>query len=173
LDNNKYLQVQKLKYDVLKDSGLTSDADKTLDDIKKMDPSFNESGRIKSVILIPDKIRPYLEKAEMLRKNGKLSEALSVLRKANTIREIPYTNLCIGKLLFSQNKVEALPYLEKAHIEIKDDPSLVYCLSALYIMKQDVPRAKKAIDDYGRLEGENHPNYKKLKELFNKHLKSK
>jgi tetratricopeptide (TPR) repeat protein/lysophospholipase L1-like esterase len=167
LDENDYLQVQKLKYNVLKDSGLSSDAEKTFTDIKKMDPSFNESGGGKRlVILIPNRIKPYLEKAETLRKNGQFSEALSVLKEANTIREISYTNLLIGKLLFSQKNVEALHYLEKAHREIKDDPSLIYCLCVLYIIKRDVPKAKEAINDFKRLEGENHPQYKQLKALL-------
>jgi tetratricopeptide (TPR) repeat protein/lysophospholipase L1-like esterase len=169
-----YLQVQKLKYNVLKDSGLSSDAEKTLADIKKMDPYFNASGGGKSlVILIPNKIKPYLEKAETLRKNGQLSEAVAVLKEANTIRELSYTNLLIGKLLYSQKNVEALHYMEKAHREIKDDPSLIYCLCVLYIIKRDVPKAKAAMDDLARLQGENHPQYKQLKALFEKYVKNK
>jgi tetratricopeptide (TPR) repeat protein/lysophospholipase L1-like esterase len=171
-DENNYLQVQKLKYNVQKDSGLHSDAEKTLADIKKMDPSFSESDRGKSlVILIPNRIKPYLEKAEILRKNGQLSEALSVLKEANTIREISYTNLLIGKLLYSQKDVEALYYLEKAHREIKDDPSLIYCLCVLYIIKRDAPKAKDAIDDFIRLVGKNHPQSKQLIALFEKQFK--
>ena len=136
---NNYLQVQKLKYNVLEDSGLRSDAEKTLVDIKKIDPSYNELREGNNlVILIPNSIKPYLEKAETLRKDGRLSEALSVLKEANSIHEISYTNLLIGKLLFSQKNVEALHYLEKAHREIKDDPSLIYCLCVLYVIKQDV-----------------------------------
>jgi tetratricopeptide (TPR) repeat protein len=166
------LQVQKLKYNVLKDSGLNSDAEKVLADIKKMDPSFNASRGGKSlVILIPGRIKPYLEKAEALRKNGQFSEDLSVLKEANTIHEISYTNLLIGKLLFSQKNVEALYYLEKAHREIKDDPSLIYCLCALYIIKRDLPKAKASMDDFARLEGENHTQYKQLKTLYEKQVK--
>ncbi len=154
---------------MLKDLGLSSDAEKTLADIKKMDSSFDESGGGKSlVILIPNRIKPYLEKAETLRKDGRLSEALSVLKEANTIREISYTNLLIGKLLFSQKNVEALYYLEKAHREFKDDPSLIYCLSVLYIIKRDIPKAKVAIDDFARLKGENYPQTEQLRSLFEK-----
>jgi len=168
-DENNYLQAQKLKYDIQKDSGLSSDAEKTLADIKKTDPSFNTSGGGKSlVVLIPNRIKPYLEKAETLRKNGQLPEAMSVLKEANSIREIPYTNLLIGKLLFSQKNVEALYYLEKAHREIKDDPSLMYCLCVLYIIKRDVPKAKAAMDDFTRLVGKNHPQSEQLKSLIEK-----
>jgi tetratricopeptide (TPR) repeat protein len=166
---NNYLQVQKLKYNVLKDSGLRSDAEKTLADIKKADPSFDESGRRKSlVILIPNSIKPYLEKAEILRKNGQFSEAVSVLKEANTIRELSYTNLLIGKLLFSQKDIQALQYLEKAHREIKDDPSLMYYLGVLYIMKRDIPQARNAIDDFTRLAGKDHPQAKQLNAVFAK-----
>jgi tetratricopeptide (TPR) repeat protein/lysophospholipase L1-like esterase len=173
-DENNYLQVQKLKYNVQKDLGLSSDAEKTLAVIKKTDPSFNESRGGKSqVILIPNRIKPYLEKAETLRKNGKLSEAVSVLKEANNIREISYTNLLIGKLLFSQKNIEALYYLEKAHREIKDDPSLIYCLSILYIMKRDMPKAKEAIDEFARLEGKNHSQSERLRSLLRKQLQGK
>jgi tetratricopeptide (TPR) repeat protein len=172
-DGNKYLQVQRLKYNILKDSGLSSDAEKTLAEIRKIDPSFNESVKGKSlVILIPNSIKPYLEKAETLRKNGQLSEALSVLKEANTIHEISYTNLLIGKLLFSQKNIQALTYLEKAHREIKDDPSLIYCLCALYIIKRDFPKAKTSMDNFVKLQGENHPQYKQLKALFEKQVKN-
>jgi tetratricopeptide (TPR) repeat protein/lysophospholipase L1-like esterase len=168
------LQVQKLKYNVLKASGLSSDAEKTLAEIKKMDPSFNESEGGKSlVILIPNRIKPYLEKAETLRKNGQLSEALSVLKEANTIRELSYTNLLIGKLLFAQKNVQALHYLEKAHREIKDDPSLIYCLCVLYIVKRDVPKAKEAIDDFARLKGKNYPQTEQLRSWFEKTVAGK
>jgi tetratricopeptide (TPR) repeat protein len=169
-----YLKVQKLKYNVLKASGLSSDAEKTLAEIKKMDPSFNESEGGKSlVILIPNRIKPYLEKAETLRKNGQLSEALSVLKEANTIRELSYTNLLIGKLLFTQKKVEALHYLEKAHREIKDDPSLIYCLCVLYIVKRDIPKAKEAINDFARLKGKNYPQTEQLRSWFEKAVAGK
>jgi tetratricopeptide (TPR) repeat protein/lysophospholipase L1-like esterase len=169
-----YLQVQKLKYNVLKDSGLSSDAEKTLADIREMDPSFDEARGSKSlVILIPNRIKPYLEKAETLRKNGQLSEAISVLQEANTIRELPYTNLLIGKLFFSQKNVKALYYLEKAHREIKDDPSLIYCLCVLYMIKRDMPNAKAAMKDFARIQGENHPQYKQLETLFENQVKSK
>ncbi|MCX6122054.1 MAG: hypothetical protein NTX44_10630 [Ignavibacteriales bacterium] len=172
-DGNKYLQIQRLQYNILKDSGLSSDAEKTLAEIKKIDPSFNESVKGKSlVILIPNSIKPYLEKAETLRKNGQLSEALSVLKEANTIHEISYTNLLIGKLLFSQKNIQALTYLEKAHREIKDDPSLMYCLCALYIIKRDFPKAKTSMDNFVKLQGENHPQYKQLKALFEKQVKN-
>ena len=174
LDDNNYLQVQELKYRVQKDSGLSSAAENTLEDIKRIDPSFNESGGGKRIaILIPARIKPYLEKAESLRKNGQTKEALAILKEANTIHEISYTDLLIGKLLFSQKNIEALPYLEKAHKEIKDDPSLTYGLCILYMIKRDVPKAKAAMDDLARIQGENHPQYKQLKALFEKHVKNK
>ncbi|MGD0038278.1 MAG: hypothetical protein ABSC53_13415, partial [Bacteroidota bacterium] len=170
-DKNNYLQFQKLKYNVQKDSGLSSDAEKTLTDIKNIDPSFNESAGGKSlVVLIPNRIKSYLEKAETLRKNGQLSEAVAVLKEANNIHEISYTNLQIGKLLYLQKDIEAIHYLEIAHREIKDDPSLIYCLSVLYIIKPDLAKAKETIDDFTRLVGKNHPQSKQLKTLFEKRL---
>jgi len=169
LNENILLQAQKLKYNIQKDSGLDSDAENTLANIKKIEPAFGESVREKNlIILIPNKIKPYLEKAEALRKNGQLTEALSVLKEANTIREIAYTNLLIGKLLFSQKNVEALQYFEKAHREIKDDPSLIYCLSVLYMIKRDIPKAKAAIEEFERLKGKNYPQTEQLRSLFEK-----
>ena len=105
LDNDAYLQVLKLKYKVLIDSGFKSEGEKTLDHIRELDPSFNKSDSGKNfIILIPGKIRPYIEKAESLRKNGQLSEALSVLKESNSIQEISYTDLLIGKILFSKKR---------------------------------------------------------------------
>jgi tetratricopeptide (TPR) repeat protein len=172
LNDNLNLQVQKLKYTVLIDSGLTSEGEKTLARIKELDPSFYPAdGGKKLVILIPTNIKPYLEKAEILRKNGRIPEALAVLKEANTLHELSYTNLQIGKLLFSQRNTQALPYLEKAHREIKDDPSLIYCLCALYILKKDVPRAKASLNDFVRLKGEQNPQYDQLKALLEKYGK--
>jgi tetratricopeptide (TPR) repeat protein len=169
LNKNNYLQVQKLKYKILIDSGLSKEGEKTLAQIKELDPSFNDANGGKSlVILIPSKIKPYIEKAEALRRNGQLSEALSVLIEANAIREIPYTNLLIGKILFSQKKLEALVYLEKAQKEIKGDPSLDYCLSVLYLIKRDIHKAKTTIDDFVKLQGENHPQSVQLRNLLEK-----
>ena len=169
LDNDAYLQVLKLKYKVLIDSGFKSEGEKTLDHIRELDPSFNKSDSGKNfIILIPGKIRPYIEKAESLRKNGQLSEALSVLKESNSIQEISYTDLLIGKILFSEKKVEALYYLEKAHKELKSDPSLDYCLSMLYLIKHDIPKAKKSIDDFVKLQGENQTQSVQLRNLFKK-----
>jgi lysophospholipase L1-like esterase len=167
LDTRSYVQVQRLKYTILRDSGLGYAAEKSLAAIKEADPTFDESKGGKSlVILIPNSIKPYIEKAEALRKNGQLSEALAVLKEANTIRELSYTNLLIGKILFTQRKLEGLGYLEKAHREIKDDPSLVYSLCVLYVMKRDIPKAKEAMNDFARLKGEDHPQSLQLKALI-------
>ena len=169
LNDNFYLQVQKLKYKILMASGLDSEAEKTLAYIKGVDPSFNRSNAGKSfVILIPSKIKPFLEKSESLRKNGQISEALSVLKEANAIQEIPYTDLLIGKILFSQKNVEALYYLEKAKKEMKNDPSLDYCLSVLYLIKRNIPNAKASIDDFARLRGSNNPQTIQLRNLLEK-----
>jgi tetratricopeptide (TPR) repeat protein/lysophospholipase L1-like esterase len=169
---NNYLQVLRLKYKILVDSGLAGEAEQTLARMKEVDPSINKSeGGKNLVILIPNKIKPYIEKAEALRKNGQFSEALSLLYEANTVREIPYTDLLIGKILFSQKKIEALEYLEKAKKELKDDPSLDYCLCILYLIKQDTQRAKATLDDLGRIQGDHHPQYKQLKALFEQQVK--
>jgi len=169
LNSTLQLQVQKLKYKVLKDSGLNSEAEKTLTDIKKIDPSFNNlTTANRMTILIPNSIRPYIDRAEALRKNGQYSEAIGVLKDANRIHEIPYTNLLIGKLLFSQRKIEAVAYLEKAKKEMKGDPSLEYCLSVLYLIKRDIPKAKASIDEFVKLQGENDPQLLQLRRILKK-----
>ncbi|RPI05649.1 MAG: hypothetical protein EHM64_05760 [Ignavibacteriae bacterium] len=173
MDKNNYLQVQKLKYNIFIESGLKDEAEKVMAHIREMDPSFTANGGGKSLmILIPNKIKPYIEKAEALRTSGQLSEALAVLHEANTIREIPYTNLLIGKILFSQKRIEAVPYLEKAKREIKGDPSLEYCLCLLYLVKQDFPHARAALADLAKIRGEDHPQYKQLKALLDERAKS-
>jgi lysophospholipase L1-like esterase/tetratricopeptide (TPR) repeat protein len=174
LDKNNYLQVQKLKYKILTDSGLANEAEKTLAHIKELEPSFNTADGGKSlVVLIPSTIRPFIEKAETLRKNGRSSEALSVLKEANTIREIPYTNLLIGKILFSQKKMEAIGYLEKAKKELRGDPSLEYCLCLLYLIKQDYPRAKSALENLEKYLGQHHPQVQQLKSMYEERRKRK
>ena len=171
LDKRIYLQAQKLKYRVQQDSGLRDDAERTLAAIKNVDPSFDESDARKShLILIPDKIKSYLERAEALKNEGQFSEAIAVLKEANKIREIPYTNLLIGKMLFAQKSLDALNYLEKAHEEIKDDPSLMFSLCLLYLMDGNIPKAKARLDDFERLEGKNHPRSKQLETLFERRV---
>jgi tetratricopeptide (TPR) repeat protein len=167
LDINNSLQVLKLKYQILTDAGLSDEGERTLARIRALDPSFqNTPGGKSLVVLIPNKIKPYIEKAEALRKIGQFSEAVSVLMEANTIHELPYTNLLIGKLLFSQKKIEAVEYLEKAKKELKGDPSLEYCLSVLYLIKRDFSAARSAVDEFAKIQGANNPQTVQLRTLL-------
>jgi tetratricopeptide (TPR) repeat protein len=146
---------------------LNSEAENTLINIKKIEPGFDPDRESrKSVILIPEKIKPYIEKAEKLRKAGKISESLKTLMEANKIRETAYANLLIGKLLLSQKNITALSYLEKANREIKDDPSLIFNLCLTYLIKKDIINAREKMDEFIKLEGENNPRSLQLKELY-------
>lgn len=169
LDKKNYLLAEKLKFKIQKDSGLNSEAENTLISIKKIEPGFDPDRESrKSVILIPEKIKPYIEKAEKLRKAGKISESLKTLMEANKIRETAYANLLIGKLLLSQKNIIALSYLEKANREIKDDPSLIFNLCLTYLIKKDITNAREKMDEFIKLEGENNPRSLQLKELYRK-----
>ncbi len=173
-DKNYSMQVLRLKYKIQQDSGLSQEAEQTLKEIKQISPDFQEKADGKSiVILIPTKIKPYIEKAEALRKSGLFSESLITLQEANKIQEIPYTDLLIGKLLLLQKDISALYYLEKAHKEIKNDPSLVYGLCILYIIKNDAKEAKNALDEFNKIQGVNHPQSLQLKSFFEKRFKAK
>jgi len=174
LDKRTLLQVEKLKFNVQKNSALNVDAEKTLAVIKRMDPSFSEAnGRENQIILIPEKIRPYIDRAEALMKAGQASQALDVLKESNSIHEIPYADLLIGKILFAEKNVEALPYLEKARVELKGDPSLIYRLCVLYVIKGDLAKARIAMSDFGKLQGENDPQYRELKTIFEERVSEK
>jgi tetratricopeptide (TPR) repeat protein len=171
---NNIFQVQKLKYRILRDSGSVDEAAKTLALLKKLNPSFQESGTATIVaILIPNNIKPYIDRAEALRKVGQLSKALAVLMEANAIQEIAYTNLLIGKILFTQKNPRALVYLEKAHKEIKDDPSLSFSLCTLYLLKGNILEARAALNDLASLKGENDPQVLRLKATFEKEAKKR
>jgi protein involved in temperature-dependent protein secretion len=91
--------------------------------------------------------------------------------EANVIQEIAYTNLLIGKILFTQKNLRALGYLEKAHKEITEDPSLAYTLCTLYLVKGDISKAKTELNDFARLRGENDPQVLQLKAAFEKEAK--
>jgi len=174
LDNKNYLLGEKLKYKIERDSGLTSEAEKTLASIKKLDPNFDENSDGKSlVVLIPAKVKPYIIKAEKLRKSGHLSEALAALTEANKIRETAYANLLIGKILISQKNITALDYMEKAYKEYKDDPSLTYNLSLLYLMKGDFLKAEVVMNDFARVKGKDNPQFKQLENLYEKQLRKR
>jgi len=163
-DANNYYQIQKLKYQVVKDSGLAEEEKKVLALLKQLNPEFQKESRAPGVtILIPHSIKSYIERAELLRKRGQLSEALAVLKEANKVQEIAYTNLLMGKILFTQKKTEALLYFEKAQKEIKNDPSLSFGLCALYLMNGNLPKAKIALHDFARLQGEDDPQVKLLR----------
>ena len=168
-DEENYLLSEKLKYKILKAMDLDSEAEKTLASIKKIEPGFNEAGIEKTtIILIPQKIRPYLEEAETLRKNGQLKEALSVLMEANKIKECSYSNLMIGKILIASGNPEALPYLEKAYKDFKDDPMLTYNLSILYLLKKDFSRAETVMNDFIRIKGKDNPQFLKWESFYKK-----
>jgi tetratricopeptide (TPR) repeat protein/lysophospholipase L1-like esterase len=168
-DKKNTLLAEKLKYKIQKAAGLTTEAEKTLSQLKKIDPEINEEGDDrKSIVLLPEKIRPYLEKAEQLRKAGKLKEAINVLFEANNIYETPYINLLIGKILISQKDLKAVSYFEKAYEEIKDNPSLIYNLCLIYLIKEDIPKAKEKLKEFEKLEGKNHPRALQLSDFYNK-----
>ena len=174
LNKKNYLLSEKLKYKIQKASQMDDEAEKTLAGIKILEPGFDPSRESKkSVVLIPGKIKPYIEKAERLRKEGKISESLVVLTEANKILETAYANLLIGKLLLNRNNVTALKYFEKAEREIKDDPSLIFNLCILYLIKKDLPGAKNKINEFVKLEGENNPRSLQLKELYRKTIEEK
>jgi len=169
VENSNFLQILKLKYQIQKESAMISEANQTLVEIRKFDPTFTGSGDGKSVmVIIPQVVKPYLEKADILRKEGKIEEALAELKEANKIRELAYTNLLIGKLLFIQKNFDAIHHLEKANKEIKNDPSLYSNLCVLYILQHREHEARSALDNYIRLQGERHPISMRLRALFNK-----
>ncbi len=169
LSEENFLLSEKLKYKIQKTSGLILEAEKTLGSIKKLEPGFNESGEGKTLlILVPEKVKYYIEKAEKLRKNGQLNEALSVLAEANSIQETAFANLFIGKILLKQNNLNALNYLEKAYKEIKDDASLTYNLSLLYLMKENFTKAEDVMNDFIKLKGVDDPQFQKLIALYEK-----
>ncbi|HVO73628.1 MAG TPA: hypothetical protein VMT35_06370, partial [Ignavibacteriaceae bacterium] len=172
LEKKNILMGEKLKYQIQKDSGLVSESEITLASIKKSDPSFNsgDSGK-RLIVLIPESVKPYIEKAEFYRRRGELNEALTELNEANKIKETAYSNLWIGKILAVQKNPEAVKYLEKAYTEFKDDPSLIYSLSLLYIMRKDFSKAKTTINDFVRVKGENNAQYRQLKDLYEKQLR--
>ena len=172
--NASNLQIQKLKYQVQKELGLNAEAQRTLADVQRIDPSFVRSSEGKTIaVIIPHRIKPYIERAEELRKNGQISDAIAVLNEANSIKELPYTNLLLGKLMLSQNNVRALYFLERAQREIKDDPSLYFGLCVLYLKTQNIPKAKSALNTFARLQGEQHENTRQLRTLFEKRVKQK
>jgi tetratricopeptide (TPR) repeat protein len=173
-DNSTLPQILRLKYQIQKESGMIKEADQTLADVQNIDPTFTGSTEGKSiVIIIPQSIRLYLDKAEFLRKNGKIEEALAELKEANKIKELAYTNLLIGKLLFLQRNIEAVSYLEKANKEIKNDPSLYFSLCALYLMQHRDHEAKAALNNFIRIQGEHHPASIRLNAMINKESMNK
>ena len=172
MNENNYYQIQKLKYQIEKDSGLSDEAAATLALLKKINPSFQKSSRVPSIpIMIPQTIRPYIEQAEGLRKMGRLSEAVTVLKQANAIREMPYTNLLIGKILFTQKDSRALEYFEKAQKEMKGDPSISFALCVLYFNKGEMDKAREALKDLSGIVGDHDSQVELLKMLLQKGTK--
>jgi tetratricopeptide (TPR) repeat protein/lysophospholipase L1-like esterase len=168
-DKHNGVKMEKLKYAALNEMGRKDEAAECLESIKRTDPSFTGgAGEKKLIVLIPEKIKPYLEKADVLMRKGQPAEALAVLREANSVHEIAYTNLLIGKILFSQRDLESLKYFEKAHREIKDDPSLISSLCILYTMKKEFTKANAALNEFVRLEGAENPRSQQLKALYEK-----
>jgi tetratricopeptide (TPR) repeat protein/lysophospholipase L1-like esterase len=169
--NRRNVQMEKLAYEALIALGRKDDAAQRLEIINKVDPAFNGTvGGKRLLILIPEKIKPFLEKAERLTKNGQLTEALATLHEANAIREIAYTDLLIGKILFSQRDIGSLEYFEKTHREITDDPSLISSLCILYTMKREFPKAGAALKDFVKLVGAKNPRSQQLRALVEKQM---
>ena len=169
IDKKNKSQTNKLKYRILKAAGQNNEAEKTLSSIMETEPGFNpNSDSNKPIVLVPEKIKPYIEKADKLRREGKLSDAIMVLNEANKIYETSYANLLIGKMLINQKNLSAQVYLEKAYREIKDDPSLIYNLGLIYLLQKDLSKAKIKIDEFVRLVGKDHPRAQQLTDFYRK-----
>lgn len=170
---DKKIKIVSLKtlYNIYTDSGLTDYANQIKKEIALLDPSYTGGAITQTrIVVIPEVIKPYIDRAINLKKTGKLNEALKELDAANKIKETAHTNQLIGNILFSMKKMEALPYLEKAYIEIKDEPSMLNNLCVLNIYSNKMNKAEFYLNELKKLVGANDSNFKRLEAIYNRGL---
>jgi tetratricopeptide (TPR) repeat protein len=174
IGSENVLPVLKTLYVAYKDSGLSGQSQSTLEEIRKYDAGFSpdnaKSGRY---IVLPQEVKPYIEKARHLIDERKLDEAAEVMRQSLQIRESAYQYLLLGSILAQQRKIQALPYLEKAYVEIKDDPALLDKLCVLYTVKRDYRKALLMLDALKKVSGTDDPRIRALDAMVHNAMKTK
>jgi tetratricopeptide (TPR) repeat protein len=112
---------------------------------KEYDKAFKEYQAL--MCLTPLNNSPFLRAADLLIKSGQLSSALPILYKSLKLEQTVFANKWIGQILLNDNKVkEAIPYLEKAYNNSKNDPQLLYNLSGAYALNSQYREAKSILN---------------------------
>jgi tetratricopeptide (TPR) repeat protein len=172
-DLENVLPILKTLFVAYKDSGLTRQCDEIFGEIKKYEPFFSlEKARSSIFVLLPEEVKPYIERGKRLISEGKLNDAEQVLQQSLRIKETAYANLLLGGLLVQQRRIEALPYLEKAYVEIKDDPALLNKLCVLYMVKGDYKKAMAKVEEIKKVVGKNDPKVKELERMVQNSMRA-
>lgn len=168
------LPVLRTLYIAYRDSRLAEKSRETLEEIRKLDPSFSpDKASGGKYIVLPQEVRSYIERARRLIDEGKLDEAADVMQQSLRIRQTAYQYLLLGSVLAQQRKMEALPYLEKAYVEIKDDPALLNTLCVLYTVKRDYKKALLMLNALKKKAGTDDPKVRNLDEMVHKAMNAK
>jgi hypothetical protein len=64
-------------------------------------------------------------------------------------------------------------YVKNNPKEFKDDPSLSYNLTLLYLMNNDFDKAKAALNEFARISRKNNAQYAKLQLLYREQMNKK
>jgi tetratricopeptide (TPR) repeat protein len=161
-------------YTAYKDSGLTGQSDAVLEEIMKIDPNFSpEQVKSSRYIVLPQEVKSYIEQGKLLISQGKLDEAVQVLKQSLQLKETAYANMLIGNILVQQRKIEALTFLEKAYVEIKDNPALLNRLCVMYTIQKDYEKATAMLNEIKKIVGENDPKVIELEKMIHKQMSSK
>jgi tetratricopeptide (TPR) repeat protein len=168
-DNRKGVLIS--LYEAYKAKGYKIRQNQILAEIKTIDPKFHsEPGNIENSS-IKKEVKALLSQATKLARQGNFDKSLQVLNQSLKIQETALANQMIGSILFQKKDIGALKYYEKAYAQDPEDPDILNNLIILYLIKKDIPNARKCLDEF-RLVANDYEKIQRLEKLFDKTLKA-
>jgi tetratricopeptide (TPR) repeat protein len=147
-------------------SSLRQDVQNMLDNKQTAYQSQSIEIKNKLLVIIDEKVKPYLEEASILIKEKQYDKALNILYFSLTIQDTHVAHFFIGSILLTKKQYElALKELEIAYRMNPRDPQLIYNLCYAYIKTQQYSKAKTMYMQYSELTNDKEKQ-RKLEKLL-------
>lgn len=141
--------------------------------IKEIDPSYKPTTVMKEdvLVIVDNKVKPMLDNALKLARNGKINEALEILNESLKIQETAFAYQMIGSIMYQKKDTSVLYYLEKAYQLNPMDENTINNIVIVCLMQKKFAKAKEYLEKYKKIANKN--NYEILLKSYNQALAKK